>query len=91
MRTLFKRHPDWYAGSDFLNGVPSKDDDGGGSAQNGGNYSNIVLNVGRKDMEPPVATSNGDVGGDGGVHIQASFDNKKGGNTKKKPVYLTAL
>lgn len=86
MGQLFKQYPNRYAGVDF-----SEDDsiNGGGiGSTDGDDYANIVQNVGRSEINFPAdAPTNGD----NGVHIQATFDNKQGGQAKKRPVYLTLL
>jgi len=85
MGQLFKRFPDRYAGVDFLEvdlvGVVENLEDGDDGAD-------IVQNAGQSEVKIPTDAAN--VGGDG-VHIQATFDKKDGGQAKKKPVYLTSL
>jgi len=85
MGQLFKRFPDRYAGVDF--GEVDFVGNGGGDGENlqdGDDYADLVQNVGQSKIKFPTNT-------DDGVHIQASFGKKDGGEVKKKPVYLTLL
>jgi len=89
----FKQFPDRYAGVDFAEGVSVEIDGGGSAPQDNNDYSDIIQNVGQTDIDLSTGTANDDDkdGDDIGVHIQASFDKKEGGQVKKKPVYLTLL
>eukprot|EP00581_Thalassiosira_minuscula_P019859 CAMPEP_0183733200 /NCGR_PEP_ID=MMETSP0737-20130205/40454_1 /TAXON_ID=385413 /ORGANISM="Thalassiosira miniscula, Strain CCMP1093" /LENGTH=685 /DNA_ID=CAMNT_0025966403 /DNA_START=26 /DNA_END=2083 /DNA_ORIENTATION=+ len=90
MGQLFKQFPDRYAGVDFSEQL-SVESGSGESLQESNDYSNLVQNVGQTEINLSADATSDDRGVDNGVHIQASFDKKQGGQTKKKPVYLTLL
>ena len=98
MGQLFKQFPDRYSGLDWADDAIANENNGSGDEDDlneGENYADIVQNVGQTEISLPSnseSQSNSDADGDNGVHIQASFGNKQGGQTaKKKPVYLTLL